>query len=620
MRTAASERLASPDIPVTPAPKRRGVPIVVALVGAFGLLVLIAAGLVFIAGYEVARRNTNELIREKSDLLIESVIAQNRHHLEPARAQLEYLADLVKAGALSPEDRVAFGEALRASLAATPQVSVVAFLNPELKVLRAFRNRPGWPITIDDWSGDIPVRDTLTEVAGAEGAYWGELFVAEDLGATFINVRMPVRRDGHFLGALIAGVSIEALSSLLASSGEAQSGRTFVLYGRDHVLAHPLLLNGYKALSDAQPLPPLDEFSDPVLRALWDPAREIALGAGLSLTGDARALEVDGKSYVVLLRRVEGFGEQPWLVGSYQDLDAITAQFERLGLIPPISFAVLALALLIAFVLARGMSRPVRQLAEAAHHVRTLDLEHAPALRRGPFRELNQAADAYNAMVGGLRAFQTYVPRPLVKRLMAEGAPAAIVSEEREVTVLFTDITGFTAFAEDMPADEVANFLNAHFTLLGRCVEAEGGTVDKYIGDSLMAFWGAPEQQIDHAACACRAALAIERAIRSDNERRVAKGLVPIRVRIGIHTGPVLVGNIGAPGRINYTIIGDSVNTAERLEAFARDVPPLDAHVIVLMSGETAARLAPEFDLEQLGKFLPPGRHGRIEVFRLKSD
>ena len=600
--------------------KRRGVPIVAALVGAFGLLMLAAVALVFIAGYEVARRNTTELIREKSDLLIESVIAQNRTHLEPVRAQLEYLADQVAAGTLAPDDRAAFGDALRASLAAVPQVSVVAFLDTDFAVQRAFRNRPGWPVALDDWSADTSVAETLSEVAAAEGAYWGDLFVAEDLGATFINVRMPLRRDGQFLGALIAGVSIEALSSLLASLADEQTGRTFVLYGRDQVLAHPLLLNGYAAKSDAEPLPRLADFDDPVLRALWDPAREVPLAAGLAQDGDVRAVDAGGKSYVVLLRQLDGYGEQPWLVGSYQDRTAVTAQFERLGLIPLISLAILALALLLACFLARGMSPTVRRLADAAHHVRALDLDNAPTLRRGPFRELNQAADAYNAMVGALRAFQTYVPRPLVKRLMAEGAPGAIVSEERDVTVLFTDLTGFTALSEDMPAGEVARFLNEHFTLLGRCVEAEGGTVDKYIGDSLMAFWGAPERQSDHAERACRAAMAIAHAIREDNERRVADGLIPIRVRIGIHSGSALVGNIGAPGRINYTIIGDSVNTAERLEAFARDVPPLDAHVIALLSGETAARLAPEFDLDRLGKFLPPGRHGRIEVFRLKSD
>lgn len=599
--------------------RRRGVPIAAALVGGIGLLVLMAVALVFIAGYEVARRNTTDLIREKSDLSIESIIAQDRDYLEPVGAQLKYIADLIAAGTVSPEDSAALGQTLRTSLAAVPQVSVVAFLNTDLKVMRAFRNRPGHPLKVDDWSDDPAVRRTMNEVEAASDVYWGNLFVAEDLSATFINARMPVRRDGRFLGALIAGVSIEELSTFVAALSSERSGRAFILYGRDRVLAHPLLLNGFRGASDTEPLPRLDDFPDPVLRALWDPARAVPGPAALAKIGEARVVEVDGKSYVFLLRRLDGFGEKPWLVGTYQDLAALSAQFERLGLIPQVAIVILVLALILAFVLARGLSQPVRQLAGAAHHIRALDLDGTPKLGRGPYRELNEAADAYNAMVGGLRAFETYVPRPLVMRLMGEGVPNAIVSEEREVTVLFTDVVGFTALAEDMPAAEVANFLNEHFTLLGRCVDAEGGTVDKYIGDALMAFWGAPEQQSDHAERACRAAMCIAGEIREDNARRAAAGLAPVRLRMGIHTGPVLVGNIGAPSRVNYTIIGDPVNTAERLEAFARDVSPVDADVVVLLSGETAARLDATFTLDQLGKFLPPGRHGRIEVFRLET-
>lgn len=600
--------------------RRRGLPIAAVLVGGIGLLVVVAVALVFVAGYEVARRNTTDLIREKSDLLIESIIAQNRDYLEPVGAQLEYVADLMAAGAVSPDDGAALGQALRTSLAAVPQVSVIAFLDPNLMVMRAFRNRPGHPLRVDDWSEDPDVRRTLDEVAHAPGVYWGDLFVAEDLSATFINARVPVHRDGRFLGALIAGVSIEQLSTFVAAQGGERTGRAFILYGQDRVLAHPLLLDGFAGASDTEPLPSIGDFPDPVLRALWDPERAVPGPAGLAKIGEVRAVEVDGKSYVFLLRRLEGFGEQPWLVGTYQDLDALSAQFERLGLIPQVATIIVVLAFVLAFVLARGLSRPVRQLAGAAHHIRALDLDGAPKLGRGPYRELNDAADAYNAMVGGLRAFETYVPRPLVMRLMADGAPAGIVSEEREVTVLFTDVVGFTALAEDMPAAEVANFLNEHFTLLGRCVDAEGGTVDKYIGDALMAFWGAPEQQGDHAERACRAALCIAAAIREDNARRVAAGLAPVRLRMGVHTGSVLVGNIGAPSRVNYTIIGDPVNTAERLETFARDVSPTEADVVVLLSGETAARLDTTFSLDQLGKFLPPGRHGRIEVFRLKTD
>jgi class 3 adenylate cyclase len=156
-----------------------------------------------------------------------------------------------------------------------------------------------------------------------------------------------------------------------------------------------------------------------------------------------------------------------------------------------------------------------------------------------------------------------------VTRLIRAGDAGTIRPEARELTVMFTDIAGFTAMSETRPAPEVADFLNEHFALLGACVEAEGGTVDKFIGDALMAFWGAPETQTDTAPRACRAALAIARAVDADNARRTAAGRPAIRIRIGLHSGPVVVGNVGWPGRINYTIVGDTVNTCQRLEARA---------------------------------------------------
>jgi class 3 adenylate cyclase len=121
-----------------------------------------------------------------------------------------------------------------------------------------------------------------------------------------------------------------------------------------------------------------------------------------------------------------------------------------------------------------------------------------------------------------------------------------------------------------MPAAEIADFLNHHFALVAKCVEAEGGTVDKYIGDSVMAFWGAPEPQPDHTERACRAAIGVSIALKSDNMARKREGKPPVRVRIGVHTGEVVVGNIGAPGRINYTIVGDTVNAASRLEQLCK--------------------------------------------------
>ena len=177
-------------------------------------------------------------------------------------------------------------------------------------------------------------------------------------------------------------------------------------------------------------------------------------------------------------------------------------------------------------------------------------------------------------MLRGLRWFEVYVPRALVERLMGLGTAGTLASVEREVTVMFTDIAGFTAFSEGRPAAEVAQFLNRHFAMVSESIEATGGTVDKFIGDGVMAFWGAPEAQPDHAERAARAALAIAQALRIDNEARRAAGEVPVRLRLGLHTGPVTVGNIGAPGRMNYTIIGDTVNAAQRVEALGKDLAP----------------------------------------------
>ena len=172
-----------------------------------------------------------------------------------------------------------------------------------------------------------------------------------------------------------------------------------------------------------------------------------------------------------------------------------------------------------------------------------------------------------------------------------------------------------------MSANGTASFLNHHFALLSQCIEDEGGTIDKFIGDAVMAFWGAPEELPDHAARACRAALAIRAAIAANNARRHADGEHAIRLRIGLHTGEVIVGNIGAPGRINYTIVGDAVNTANRLEQLGKEIGDQDAEVTIVVSQATVSALG-----DAAGDAIAPiaagthrvrGREEEIAVYQL---
>jgi len=471
-------------------------------------------------------------------------------------------------------------------------------------------------VTLSDWSRDPGFRHDVAAAEAASAPYWGDLYVAESLGTTYIDIRSPVRRAGRVVGVLIAGVSIAELSSFLHSIAGPYTRNTFILYGGDRVLAHSALADTFPGLSDSEPLPALTQVGDPVLAALWDDAIAEPVDSASLGGASARALRLGEDRFLVLYREVEGFGPEPLLVGTYLRAGDAGEEMARLGTVTRVGVVIVIVALFLALGFAGALGRPLRRLAVAAERIRELDLEGAPSLRPGPFREVNQAAAAFNAMVSGLRWFATYVHRPLVLRLMRQGSPA-LPSETRVVTVLFTDLVGFTAMAEHLPAPEVAAFLSEHFALSDRCVEAEGATIDKYIGDAVMAFWGAPEEQPDHAIRACRTAMAIGRAIRADNLARRAAHKAPLRVRIGVHTGAVVVGNIGAPSRVNYTIIGDVVNTAERLEAITRDLIAADIEVVALIGPPTAAALGPGFPLRSLGAQTLRGRAETLEVFCL---
>ena len=598
----------------------QGAPIALVLAVAVALLLLTTVGLVLFAGYRTAKLNTAELVRQRSEAVVRSVVEHVRGHLDPVQAQLEYLAQIVARERLDLAHSRELGSLLTASFAAVPHESVAAFVSPDLRVLRAFRNRPAAPATVSDWSDDAGFRRPIARAGQGAGTNWGELFVARGGGMAFANLFVPVRLDGRLVGTLVAGISIGQLSEFLGTLAGDQAANAFILYGRDAVLAHPRLREGFPGLSDAHPLPSLEELGDPVLRRIWAPGPDRRVEQEADFAGeavDARVVDVDGRSFVFLFRELAGYGDKPWIVGTYLPLEEAAPQLGRLTRLLQVGWVVLLLGLGLTLPLGRALSRPVRQLAAAARRVRELDLEAPPArLRlRGPFRELNEAAAAFNAMVEGLRLFATYVPRSLVQRLMRQGSPGAITSEDREVSVLFADIAGFSAFAERRPASEVAAFLNHHFTLVGGCVGVWEGTIDKYIGDAVMAFWGAPGEQPDHAARACWAAVGVAAALRVDNEERSRRGLPSVRVRIGVHSGRAVVGNIGAPSRVNYTVVGDVVNVAERLEELARSV--IGESATILVSGDTAVQVGTDLEFLPRGRQMLRGRAEPLEVLEL---
>ena len=604
-----------------PNSRHRGLPVTLIIVSCLGGLAIFAVVSLLLVSFEIAERNTVELTRDKAELTLDAIEARTQAHLSPVTAMVDKLADLLakaQVGDNSPEE---LEEALRAALAATPQVSVIAFVDPEMDLIRVLRNRPGMPAKRSSARGDSGLEAAMADAREATAAFWGELYFAESVGQAFLNVYMPVYRASEFLGMLLVGISTKELSEFLSALNDDETAtfvNAFILYDQDSVLAHPLLLDSFPGLSDEQPLPLVTKFGDPVLQDIWRSENHEA--ANPAYLGDFKAhgLRIAEQGYIFIYRELDAYGDVPWTIGTYFHASDIVSQVRRLDRLPWIAAGILVIALVLAVVLGRALSRPTRRLADAAAKIRDFDLDGVQKLPHSAMLEMNQAADAFDSMVAGLKSFETYVPRSLVKELIDQHGSSGVPSEERELTVLFTDIAGFTARTENLAANEVAAFLNEHFTLIGGCVLAEGGTIDKYIGDALMAFWGAPLPQDDTASRACRAALAMRAAIEADNDRRSAAGLSRVGVRIGVHTGPVVVGNIGLPGRINYTVVGDTVNSCQRLESLGKEVSgKADGDVTILISSATKALIDESFETVLMGDFTVKGREEALEVYRL---
>ncbi len=592
-------------------------PITSVLLVGFGGLVAIAVATVMLISIRVAQENTDQLLQQTAAQRLDSAIARIDRYLEPVAEDVGFLAaQLTREGDLSPDGNAHIETLMKGSLGAIPQVVAMAFVRPDLSAVRARRER------LRDRIGTYTSRiadqrygpELLENAKRIHGVAWNAAFYVKDPGVTFISAIAPIFRGGEFRGVLVAAVAVDELS-LLIDSGETDS-TMFILSATDDVIAHPQLARGGFTPTPDHFLLRRNELNDPVMRELWSAQADGGMAARVRTSNtETRRIEVEGEAYVVLLRQVTRFSRQPWIAGIYFPATQMSGPITRLRLAIAVGLAILAVGVGLALLLGRALARPIRRLAAAAAAVSAFDFSGAQRIGSSPLREIDAAGHAWDSMLMALGWFETYVPKALVSRLLGAGASGGLKTEEREVTVMFTDIVGFSRIATGRSPVALAEFLNRHFALIGKEVDAAGGTIDKYIGDSVMAFWGAPTDDPDHAEHACRAALAVAESFAADNRRRARKGFRPVRLRIGIHTGPAVVGNVGAPGRINYTLIGDTVNAAQRLERLGKDVKN-EADVIVLASAATVAKLPPEIPRQALGELLLRGM-GEFAVFRL---
>jgi adenylate cyclase len=335
------------------------------------------------------------------------------------------------------------------------------------------------------------------------------------------------------------------------------------------------------------------------VRAAMRIAINRAVGGGERVERDVL---LGGRDYRLLVHQMPPAMGRRYMVAAAVPIVELSADsralLERAGMAAAVAVVLAILGVLFASLL---LSRSISRVAAKTERIRDLDFsDRAPVDSR--ITEIVRLSDSVERMREGLEVFGRYVSKNLVHQIMRSPDTAGVGGTRREITVMFTDIEGFSRLSETMEPELLTNRLSRYFDALGSAILANRGTIDKYIGDGIMAFWNAPEPDSDHVANACRAALQAAAASRQLSEKWRQRGRPGFRTRFGLHTGPAVVGNVGAREHINYTLVGAVANQASRLEGLNKVYG-----TEILASGEVARATADRFVWRPVDRIVAAG-------------
>ncbi len=274
----------------------------------------------------------------------------------------------------------------------------------------------------------------------------------------------------------------------------------------------------------------------------------------------------------------------------------------------------LILSSLIIIVLNNLISAPMRKIALETEKIRAFQLDEEITFSSS-LREINELIQSIKRMKHGLQSFQKYVPAQLVRQLIETNQEAVVGGQRRDITVFFSDVADFTSISESLTPNELTAQLSEYLSAMTDTIMKYNGTVDKYIGDAVMAFWGAPIELKNHAELACRAALECQKRGEELNARWAKEGKKPFHTRIGINSGEIVVGNMGSTQRLNYTIIGDEVNLASRMESLNKVYG-----TSCIISESTVSQISKDFALRLLDFVVVSGKTKPATIFELVAE
>jgi adenylate cyclase len=424
-------------------------------------------------------------------------------------------------------------------------------------------------------------------------------------------------------GVTSVDFDIVAISKFLAANPVGKAGFAFIIEkppkGEPRVIAHPTPDILTHTVVNERGLPqyefvPYRKLKDVRVAGFMEQLSRKDLvqpGEGIHIF----SFSAGGTEYFGSYRKMTGKDMPNWVVASIIPREEIMGfadrnNMETLG----IGLASFLLILLASAWISGRISRPLKKISNESEAIGRFELEGGP-IGHSMIKEVDRLMMATDDMKRGLRSFGKYVPTDVVRDIMASGGEAVLGGRRVNLTIFFSDIEGFTSISEQLEPEALVDHLAEYLGEMNQQVRDEQGTVDKFIGDSLMAFWGAPMPNAEHALAACRAALRCQERLAVLREKWQTEGKPLFYQRIGINTGEVIVGNMGSENRMNYTVVGDHVNAASRFEGLNKFY---GTNIII---GESTYELVKDhFVARPIDRVSVMGKKAGLKVYELMGD
>lgn len=399
---------------------------------------------------------------------------------------------------------------------------------------------------------DPRVRPWYIEAKTKQKPGWTDLYPYRLTGFLGTTYTTPIyEQNGKLLGVFILNVRVDFLRRFIEGIHVSQNSLVYLLQDNGVVVAYPHLEQQKSLIS-------VSELKKPQLIQSYEEFKKSKQ--------EHFSFEHDGAVYLSIYKPIERVGNHVWYIvvvgpqndfyGNLEELDEITIW---------LSCFILLIGFVVIYFFLQKIMRPVSSLIIETEKIKNFELESN--LEVGSrIKEIFHLSKAIDSMKKGLRSFQKYVPATLVRQLIDAGEDVRVGGVRKRLAIFFSDIKDFTHISEHTEPDKLMAHICEYFEELSHIIIVERGTIDKFIGDSIMAIWGAPLPEVQSCQQAAKAALLCEQRLMSLNKKWKREGKDIFVTRIGLHVGDAIVGNVGSSERLSYTAIGDAINMASRLE------------------------------------------------------